>query len=134
MGKRERRGIHRSREGSCNLSSMRGDSVYPDTRNESIARRDFEYARNSRILIDYNVDSGLGESTPQDFSSCCSSSADSTKHARVVRISFCLRLSFITRAHKEAVDRTPSNDFCLKDSPLPRFILHQLTFIDILSR
>lgn len=35
-----------------------------------------------------NVDSGLGESTTQDFSSCCSSSADSThqaKHTRVVR-------------------------------------------------
>lgn len=55
-------------------------------------RKDFYYTRNNRILIGSNVDSGLGESTPQEFSSCCSSSADSAKPTRVVRIFSLARL------------------------------------------
>lgn len=55
-------------------------------------RKDFYYTRNNRILIGSNVDSGLGESTPQEFSSCCSSSADSAKPNRVVRIFSLVRL------------------------------------------
>ena len=93
IGKRDRRVVHHSREGSYNFSTtqLRPNRVlekYPEARNECNARRDFDCTRNGRMLIGNNVDSGLGESTPQDFSSCCSSSADSTKHIRVVRI-FC---------------------------------------------
>lgn len=95
IGKRERRVVHHSREGSYNFSTIQSRpnrvlSKYPDTRNEYNTRRDIDSTNNSRLLIGNNVDSGLGESTPQDFSSCCSSSADSTKHIRVVRIFFCL--------------------------------------------
>lgn len=99
IGKRERRVVHHSREGSYNFSTTQARpnrvlSKYPDTRNEYNARRDFDSTHNSRLLIGNNVDSGLGESTPQDFSSCCSSSADSTKHIRVVRIFLCLLFNF----------------------------------------
>ncbi|XP_043477923.1 band 4.1-like protein 4 isoform X2 [Leptopilina heterotoma] len=90
IGKRERRVVHHSREGSYNFSTTQSRpnrvlSKYPDTRNEYNAGRDFDSTHNSRLLIGNNVDSGLGESTPQDFSSCCSSSADSTKHIRVTQ-------------------------------------------------
>ena len=95
IGKRERRVVHHSREGGYNFSTTQSRpnqiiANYPEARNEYNARRDFDCTRNGRILIGNNVDSGLGESTPQDFSSCCSSSADSTKHIRVVCILFCL--------------------------------------------
>ncbi|XP_033213026.1 band 4.1-like protein 4 isoform X2 [Belonocnema kinseyi] len=90
IGKRDRRVVQHSREGSYNLSTTQSRpnrvlEKYPEARNEYNTRRDFDYARNGRMLIGNNVDSGLGESTPQDFSSCCSSSADSTKHIRVTQ-------------------------------------------------
>ena len=48
-----------------------------------------ELSNNNRdscyIALSTNADSGLGESTTQDLSSCCSSSADSSKFTRVVR-------------------------------------------------
>ncbi|XP_046751668.1 band 4.1-like protein 4 isoform X1 [Diprion similis] len=86
---RERRTAHHSRDGSYNLSSSRSagriDSKhFCGARNEYNSRKEFDYRRNGgRILIGNNIDSGLGESTPQDFSSCCSSSAGSTRITRV---------------------------------------------------
>lgn len=56
---------------------------YPDVRN-SYSRA--ESVRSSRIIVGNNADSGIGESTPQDISSCCSSSADSTRPIRMVRL------------------------------------------------
>ncbi|KOX74102.1 hypothetical protein WN51_14182 [Melipona quadrifasciata] len=65
IGKRNRRMIQHSRDGSYNL---------PPTRPSQIETKYYDGS---------NVDSGLGESTPQEFSSCCSSSADSAKPTRV---------------------------------------------------
>lgn len=94
VGKRNRRTIQHSRDGSCNLPVARPCQIetkyYNGSRTECNMRKDFYYTRNNRILIGSNVDSGLGESTPQEFSSCCSSSADSAKPTRVVRIFFSL--------------------------------------------
>ncbi|XP_012270189.1 band 4.1-like protein 4 isoform X2 [Orussus abietinus] len=89
LDKRERTVVQRTRDGSYNLPSARTTarigSKYPEARNEYNSMRDFEYTRNCRMLIGSNVDSGLGESTTQDFSSCCSSSADSAKPTRVTQ-------------------------------------------------
>lgn len=108
IGKRNRRMIQHNRDGSYNLPPTRPGQVetkyYVGSRNECNMRKDFYYTRNNRILIGSNVDSGLGESTPQEFSSCCSSSADSAKPARVVRIIIILipfffaACSFITKS------------------------------------
>ncbi|OAD62009.1 hypothetical protein WN48_07650 [Eufriesea mexicana] len=65
IGKRNRRMIQHSRDGSYNL---------PPTRPNQVETKYYDGS---------NVDSGLGESTPQEFSSCCSSSADSAKPTRV---------------------------------------------------
>ncbi|XP_047365074.1 band 4.1-like protein 4 isoform X1 [Vespa velutina] len=90
LGKRDRRVIQHIRDGSYNFPTTRSSQIetkYPDAiRNDYNTRRDFYYTRNNRILIGSNVDSGLGESTPQEFSSCCSSSADSTKPTRVTQL------------------------------------------------
>ncbi|XP_032668059.1 band 4.1-like protein 4 isoform X2 [Odontomachus brunneus] len=94
VGKRDRRVVPHNRDGSYNLlsttssSSCRVEAKFPDARNECSTRRDFYYTRNNRILsaIGNNTDSGLGESTPQDFSSCCSSSADSSKPTHVTQL------------------------------------------------
>ncbi|XP_066590905.1 band 4.1-like protein 4 [Prorops nasuta] len=89
VGKRDRRMVQHCREASYNLPPTRTriETKYPEPRNnEYNVRRDFYYTRNSRILIGSNVDSGLGESTPQEFSSCCSSSADSTKPPRLTHL------------------------------------------------
>ncbi|PBC29062.1 hypothetical protein APICC_03396 [Apis cerana cerana] len=79
--------IQHSHDGSYNLPPTRPSQVdikyYDGNRSECNMRKDFYYTRNNRILIGSNVDSGLGESTPQEFSSCCSSSADSAKPTRV---------------------------------------------------
>ncbi|KAF3426388.1 hypothetical protein E2986_11863 [Frieseomelitta varia] len=87
VGKRNRRMIQHSRDGSYNLPPTRPSQIetkyYDGNRSECNMRKDFYYTRNNRILIGSNVDSGLGESTPQEFSSCCSSSADSAKPTRV---------------------------------------------------
>ncbi|XP_015609594.1 band 4.1-like protein 4 isoform X2 [Cephus cinctus] len=88
VGKRDRRVVQHTCDGNYNLPSTRrgrNDTKYPEPRSEYNLRKDFDYTRNSRMLIGSNVDSGLGESTPQDFSSCCSSSADSTKPTRVTQ-------------------------------------------------
>ncbi|XP_076290110.1 band 4.1-like protein 5 isoform X3 [Lasioglossum baleicum] len=88
IGKRNRRMIQHSRDGGYNLPVTRPAQIetkyYDGSRSECNVRKDFYYTRNNRILIGSNVDSGLGESTPQEFSSCCSSSADSAKPTRVV--------------------------------------------------
>lgn len=103
LGKRDRRVVRHIRDGSYNLPSVmssRAETRYlAEARNEFGARRDFHYARNSRVLpMGSNTDSGLGESTPQDFSSCCSSSADSTRPVHVVRIDLvCCLLFFLAR-------------------------------------
>lgn len=91
VGKRERRLMRHYRDGSYNLlsaTSSRVEAKSPEARNEYSTKRDFYYTRN-RVSIGNNVDSGLGESTPQDFSSCCSSSADSNKPIHIVRIPVC---------------------------------------------
>jgi len=80
------------RDGSYNLLSATSNQVetkYPGARNEYSTKKDFYYTRSNRMSIGNNTDSGLGESTPQDFSSCCSSSADSNKPIHVVRILVC---------------------------------------------
>lgn len=96
VGKRNRRMIQHSHDGSYNLPPTRPSQVdikyYDGNRSECNMRKDFYYTRNNRILIGSNVDSGLGESTPQEFSSCCSSSADSAKPTRVVCIFLLARL------------------------------------------
>ncbi|KZC10010.1 Band 4.1-like protein 4A [Dufourea novaeangliae] len=69
IGKRNRRMIQHSRDGSYNL---------PPTRPCQIEAKYYDGSS--------NVDSGLGESTPQEFSSCCSSSADSAKPTRVTQL------------------------------------------------
>lgn len=93
IGKRDRRFIRHNRDGSYNslsATSNRMEAKFPEARNEYSTRRDSYYARNNRMLsVGNNTDSGLGESTPQDFSSCCSSSADSSKPVHIVRISVC---------------------------------------------
>jgi len=92
VGKRERRLIRHYRDGSYNLlsaTSNRVEAKSPEARNEYNTKRDFYYTRSNRVSIGNNADSGLGESTPQDFSSCCSSSADSNKPIHVVRIPIC---------------------------------------------
>ncbi|KOC70258.1 Band 4.1-like protein 4A [Habropoda laboriosa] len=66
IGKRNRRMIQHCRDGSYNL---------PPTRPSQVETKYYDGRS--------NVDSGLGESTPQEFSSCCSSSADSAKPTRV---------------------------------------------------
>lgn len=67
-------------------TSNRVAAMFPEARSEcSAKKRDFYYAPNKRVSIGNYVDSGLGESTPQDFSSCCSSSADSNRPIHVVR-------------------------------------------------
>ncbi|XP_034171766.1 band 4.1-like protein 4 isoform X1 [Osmia lignaria lignaria] len=87
VGKRNRRVIQHCRDGSYNLPPTRPSHIetkyYDGSRSECNMRKDFYYIRNNRILIGNNVDSGLGESTPQEFSSCCSSSVDSAKPTRV---------------------------------------------------
>lgn len=95
VGKRDRRLVRHYRDGSYNLlsaTSNRVEAKYPEARNEYCSRRDFYYTRSNRVSIGNNADSGLGESTPQDFSSCCSSSADSNKPIHVVRIPVCSRI------------------------------------------
>lgn len=110
VGKRNRRVIQHCRDGSYNLPPTRPSHIetkyYDGSRSECNMRKDFYYIRNNRILIGNNVDSGLGESTPQEFSSCCSSSADSAKPTRVVRIftllflkSFVFLVKLITFIH-----------------------------------
>lgn len=83
--------MRHSREGiyeTASVRSSRYEPKYPDVRYD-YERRDYDTsARNSRVLVGSNADSGLGESTPQDFSSCCSSSADSTRAPRMVGSSF----------------------------------------------
>ncbi|XP_034938241.1 band 4.1-like protein 4 isoform X2 [Chelonus insularis] len=80
--KKDKHVPHR-REGNYDLLSTRSSGFEPNyttTRTFHNQRKDYDSTmRNSRILIGSNADSGLGESTTQDFSSCCSSSADSTK-------------------------------------------------------
>lgn len=87
---RERRNTHHCRDGSYHLTSSRSapriDSKHYYARNDYNSTKEIDYRHNGRILIGNNIDSGLGESTPQDFSSCCSSSAGSTRRTRVVRI------------------------------------------------
>ncbi|KAG8038945.1 hypothetical protein G9C98_003252 [Cotesia typhae] len=62
------------------------ESKYSAPRNHYNHQRDYNStSRNSKILIGSNVDSGLGESTTQDLSSCCSSSADSTRITRMTQ-------------------------------------------------
>ncbi|XP_043279671.1 band 4.1-like protein 4 isoform X1 [Venturia canescens] len=88
IGKRGRRDTRRNCDEMIynfpNARSSRNEPKYPMDRGDYNPRREVDYAkstigsRNGRILIGSNVDSGLGESTPQDFSSCCSSSADSS--------------------------------------------------------
>jgi hypothetical protein len=93
IGKRERRIVRRRCDESYNLmsaTSNRIEAKLPEARNEYSTRRDFCYASNKRVSVGNNVDSGLGESTPQDFSSCCSSSADSNKPIHVVCVHLCL--------------------------------------------
>lgn len=92
VGKKERRHMRHYRDGSYNLlsaTSNRVEAKFPEARNEYSTKRDFYYTRNNRVSIGNNADSGLGESTPQDFSSCYSSSADSNKPIHVVRIPVC---------------------------------------------
>ncbi|XP_011302678.1 band 4.1-like protein 4 isoform X1 [Fopius arisanus] len=88
IDRRERR-VRHSREGiyeATSIRSSRYEPKYPDVRYD-YERRDCDTsARNSRVLVGSNADSGLGESTPQDFSSCCSSSADSTRALRVTQM------------------------------------------------
>ncbi|XP_012061831.1 PREDICTED: band 4.1-like protein 4A [Atta cephalotes] len=89
VGKRERRYMRHYRDGSYNLLSATSNQVetkYPGARNEYSTKKDFYYTRSNRMSIGNNTDSGLGESTPQDFSSCCSSSADSNKPIHVTQL------------------------------------------------
>ncbi|XP_019886425.1 band 4.1-like protein 4A isoform X4 [Ooceraea biroi] len=89
IGKRERRVVRRHCDGSYNLmstTSNRIEAKLPGARNEYSTKRDFYYAPNKRVSVGNYVDSGLGESTPQDFSSCCSSSADSNKPIHVKQL------------------------------------------------
>lgn len=98
IGKRGRRDPRRNCDEMIynfpNARTSRNEPKYPMDRGDYNPRREVDYAkstigsRNGRILIGSNVDSGLGESTPQDFSSCCSSSADSSaRPSRPVRTS-----------------------------------------------
>lgn len=90
-GKRERRTMRNNHDGSYNLLSATSDQIktkFPEVRNKckSAPKNDFHYTRSNRILLGNNTDSGLGESTPQEFSSCCSSSADSTRPIHTVHL------------------------------------------------
>lgn len=92
IGKRDGRIVRHNRDGSYNLLSATSSLVgakFPEARYECNTKRDFYYVRNNRMSIGNNTDSGLGESTPQDFSSCCSSSADSSKPIHAVGIRIC---------------------------------------------
>lgn len=98
VGKRERRHMRHYRDGSYNLlsaTSNRIEAKYPGARNEYSTKKDFYYTRSNRMSIGNNADSGFGESTPQDFSSCYSSSADSNKPIHVVRIPVCSHFYYI---------------------------------------
>ncbi|XP_023319020.1 band 4.1-like protein 4 [Trichogramma pretiosum] len=64
-GRLEHQSLYATRKMSSSSSSLRASSV-----------------AGCRRPICSPLDSGLGESTTQDFSSCCSSSADSTKQTR----------------------------------------------------
>ncbi|CAB0033528.1 unnamed protein product [Trichogramma brassicae] len=68
-GRLEHQSLYATRKMSSSSSSLRTSSV-----------------AGCRRPICSPLDSGLGESTTQDFSSCCSSSADSTKQTRPVRL------------------------------------------------
>lgn len=82
--------MRHNRDGSAynllSATSNRIEAKSPGVRNECNTKKDFYYTRNNRVSISNNTDSGLGESTPQDFSSCRSSSADSNKPIHIVRI------------------------------------------------
>ncbi|XP_044017169.1 band 4.1-like protein 4 isoform X2 [Aphidius gifuensis] len=84
--RRDRR-LRQSRDDIYDTSSMRNSHYtefkYPDMRN--IYSR-AESVRSSRIVVGNNADSGFGESTPQDISSCCSSSADSSRPTRIMQM------------------------------------------------
>lgn len=100
IGKRERRIVRHNRDGSAynllSATSNRVEAKSPGVRNECNTKRDFYYTRNNRVSIGNNTDSGLGESTPQDFSSCRSSSTDSNKPIHiVVRILICFHLLYL---------------------------------------
>ncbi|XP_067211159.1 band 4.1-like protein 4 isoform X3 [Linepithema humile] len=89
IGKRDGRIVRHNRDGSYNLLSATSSLIgakFPEARYECNTKRDFYYIRNNRMSIGNNTDSGLGESTPQDFSSCCSSSADSNKPIHVTQL------------------------------------------------
>ncbi|KAK0170006.1 hypothetical protein PV328_010621 [Microctonus aethiopoides] len=87
--KRDKQYRH-SREGNYDMPTSRSsgfESQCTTARSSYNQWRDYDYsARNSRIMTSSNADSGLGESTPQDFSSCCSSSADSTRASRMTQM------------------------------------------------
>ncbi|XP_053596339.1 band 4.1-like protein 4 isoform X1 [Microplitis demolitor] len=86
--KRDRQ-IRQKREANYDVLSTRSsglESKYSTTRNHYNEKKDYNStSRSSKILIGSNVDSGLGESTTQDLSSCCSSSADSTRITRMTQ-------------------------------------------------
>lgn len=90
IGKRERRIVRHNRDGSAynllSATSNRVEAKSPGVRNECNIKKDFYYTRNNRVSISNNTDSGLGESTPQDFSSCRSSSADSNKPIHITQM------------------------------------------------
>lgn len=90
IGKRERRIVRHNRDGSAynllSATSNRVEAKSPRVGNACNTKRDFYYTRNNRVSIGNNTDSGLGESTPQDFSSCRSSSTDSNKPIHITQL------------------------------------------------